>query len=137
MCEYSECRNFFSFFDLAVPSQATVSSSDLVNCTIAPNTISLQCVWSTASYYVAWYKDGVLISSEDLASSTTMMSPSVGTVISSFSDRMSVLTIMNSTFNDNGNYTCAVSCGARNVEFDNINSTLLDTINVLVFGECH
>ena len=64
------------------------------------------------------------------------MSPAIGAVSSSFDDRMSVLTIMNSNFNDSGNYTCAVSCGARNVEFDNINSTLLDTIQVLVFGEC-
>ena len=97
----------------------------------------MQCVWPTASYYVAWYKDGVLISSEDLGSNTTLMSPTIGAVSSSFDDRMSVLTIMNSNFNDSGNYTCAVSCGARNVEFDNISSTLLDTIQVLVFGECH
>ena len=129
--------SFSSFFDLTVPPQPVVNSSDLVNCTIAPDTITLQCFWSTASYYVAWYKDGVLISNEDLANNTTLMSPSVGTVSSSFDDRMSVLTIMNSSFNDSGNYTCAVSCGARGVEFDNITSTLLDTIQVLVFGECH
>ena len=129
--------SFSSFFDLTVPPQPVVNSSDLVNCTIAPNTITLQCFWSNTSNYVAWYKDGVLISSEDLASNTTLMSPSVGAVSSSFDDGISVLTIMNSNFNDSGNYTCVVSCGARNVEFDNITPTLLDTIQVLVFGECY
>ena len=129
--------SFFSLFNLTVPPQPVVSSSDLVNCTIAPNNITLQCVWSNTSYYVAWYKDGVLISSEDLGSNTTLMSPSIGAVSSSFDDGMSVLTIINSNFNDSGNYTCAVSCGARDVEFDSINSSLLDTIQVLVFGECH
>ena len=129
--------SFPSFSDRTVPPQPVVSSSDLVNCTIAPNTITLQCDWSNTSYYVAWYKDGVLISSEDLGSNTTLMPPSIGAVSSSFGERMSVLTIMNSSFNDSGNYTCAVSCGARDVEFDNITSTLLDTIQVLVFGECH
>ena len=129
--------SFSSFFDLTVPPQPVVNSSDVVNCTIAPDTITLQCFWSNTSNYVAWYKDGVLISEEDLASNTTLMSPSVSAVSSSFDDRMSVLTIMNSNFNDSGNYTCAVSCGARGVQFENINSTLLDTIQVLVFGECH
>ena len=129
--------SFSSFFDLTVPPQPVVNSSDLVNCTIAPDTITLQCFWSDTSNYVAWYKDGVLISEEDLASNNTLMSPSVGAVSSSFDDGMSVLTIMNSNFNDSGNYTCVVSCGARGVEFDIISPTLLDTIQVLVFGECH
>ena len=127
--------SFSSFFDLTVPPQPVVNSSDLVNCTIAPNTITLQCFWSDTSNYVAWYKDGVLISSEDLASNTTLMSPSVGAVSSSFDDRMSVLTIMNSSFNDSGNYICAVSCGARNVSFDDIPPEVTDSIVVSVYGE--
>ena len=117
------------------PTSLTLSGGPLEAAT--GTSVVLNCTWDPPVYYVAWYKDGVLISSEDLGSNTTLMSPSIGAVSSSFGDRMSILTIMNSSFNDSGNYTCAVSCGARDVEFDSINSSLLDTIQVLVFGECH
>ena len=116
------------------PTSLTVSEGPQE--VVTGTSVVLDCTWDPPVYYVAWYKDGVLISSEDLASGTTLMSPSVGVVSSSFDDRMSILTIMNSNFNDSGNYTCAVSCGARNVEFSMINSNLASSIIVAVFGEC-
>ena len=90
-----------------------------------------------SSNCVAWFKDGELISSEDLSNGTTLMSPSRGTVSSSYMRQSSNLTIVNSTITDSGNYTCVLSCVERNTQYDAINSSSRDTIEVLVFGECH
>ena len=128
----------FSSTLFAVPPQPVVSSSDPVNCTIAPSSIALECSWSTPSYYVGWYKDGSLIYSEDLSVPSVLTPASEGLfVISDYNDRSSNLTILSSSVADSGNYTCVVSCGARGVDFSNINSTLMDTVKVLVFGECY
>ena len=86
-------------------------------------------------YYVAWYKDGMLIYSEDLASSTTLMSPSIGTVSSNFVDSQSILTIESVTIGDSGNYTCAVSCAAKRIEFDMIDDGLKSTSSVVIYGK--
>ena len=86
-------------------------------------------------YYVAWYKDGVLISSEDLASGTTLMSPFGVSVTSSYEDSQSILTIESASISDTGNYTCAVSCGAKNVAFNMIVDDLKSTSLVTVYGE--
>ena len=115
-----------------------VSFSDRVNCTIAPNSIALECSWSTPSYYVGWYKDGILIYSEDLSVPRVPTPASAGLfVVSDYNDQSSNLTILNSSVTDSGNYTCVVSCGARDVDFSNINSTLMGTVEVLMFGECY
>ena len=90
-----------------------------------------------SSNCVAWFKDGELISSEDLSNGTTLMSPSRGTVSSSYMRQSSNLTIVNSTITDSGNYSCVLSCVERNTQYDAINSSSRDTIEVLVFGECH
>ena len=82
-------------------------------------------------YYVAWYKDGVLVSSEDLASGTTLMSPSFVSVASSYENRWSILTIKSVSITDTGNYTCAVSCGAKDVAFNMIADDLLRTVPIL------
>ena len=122
----------------AVPPQPVVSSSDPDNCTIAPSSVALKCSWSTPSYYVGWYKDGILIYSEDLSVPSVLTPASAGLfVVSDYSNRSSNLTIMSSNISDSGNYTCVVSCGARGVNFSNISSTLMDTVQVLVFGECY
>ena len=116
----------------------SVTSEDNETCVSSPANVTLQCSWSGPSYYVAWYKDGGLIYSEDLSVPNVLMEASDGFVVDSdYSSRTSTLTILSSSIDDSGNYTCAVSCGARNVSFDDITSTLLDTIQVLVFGECH
>ena len=86
-------------------------------------------------YYVAWYKDGVLFSSEDLASGTTLISPSGVSVASSYEDSQSILTIENISITDTGNYTCAVSCGAKNVALNMIADNLKSTSLVTVYGE--
>ena len=85
-------------------------------------------------YYVAWYKDGVLISSEDLASGTNLMPPSGVSVASNYEDRQSILTIESASITDTGNYTCAVSCGAKDVVFNMIADDLKSTSVVTDYG---
>ena len=97
---------------------------------------TLLCMWNTSVYYVAWYKNGTLIYEEDLAAPSTLMGPSQGfTVVSDFTLMTSTLTIDNATLDDSGNYTCAVTCGARGVEFGMIAGNLQDTTEVFVYGE--
>ena len=97
--------------------------------------VHVNCTWDTSTYFVAWYKDGVLISSEDLASGTTLMSPSGVNVTSSYEDNQSLLTIESASITDTGNYTCAVSCGAKDVVFNMIADDLKSTTLVTVYGE--
>ena len=87
-------------------------------------------------YYVAWYKNGTLLYEEDLAAHSILMRLPQGiTVDSDFTLMMSNLTIDGAAFDDSGNYTCAVTCGAKGVEFDLIARNLLDTTEVSVYGK--
>ena len=86
-------------------------------------------------YFVAWYKDGVLISDEDLPIATTLVFPTGVHVASSYANRLSILTIVNASITDTGNYTCAVSCGAKNVTFNMIPDDLKSTRLVADYGE--
>ena len=100
----------------------------------AGSDISLQCSWDTSVYYVAWYKDGVLIYDKDLAASSVLMGPPQGISVD-FTMMMSILTIDNASLDDSGNYACAVTCGAKGVEFGMIVRYLQDTVEVFVYGE--
>ena len=113
-----------------------VTSDENETCISSPANVTLQCSWSSPSYYVAWYKDGGLIYSEDLSVPNVLMQASDGFVVeSSYSSRTSSLIILSSSIDDSGNYTCAVSCGARNVSFDEIAPELVDSILISVYSE--
>ena len=113
-----------------------VTSEDNETCVSSPANVTLQCSWSGPSYYVAWYKDGGLIYSEDLSVPNVLMEASDGFVVeSSYSGRTSTLTILSSSIDDSGNYTCAVGCRARDVSFDDISPEVTDYIVVSVYGE--
>ena len=87
-------------------------------------------------YYVAWYKNGELVYAKDLAASSVLMGPPQGiSVDSDFTMMMSTLTIESAALDDSGNYTCAVTCGAKGVEFGMIEGDLQDTAVVFVYGE--
>ena len=87
-------------------------------------------------YYVAWYKNGVLIYEEDLAASFVLMGPPQGiSVDSNYTTMMSTLIIVSAALDDSGSYTCAVTCGAKGVEFGMIAGNLTDTVEVFVYGE--
>ena len=98
--------------------------------------MTLQCSWNSSSYYVGWYKDGSLIYSEDLSVPSVLTPASAGLfVVSGYNDRSSNLTILSSSVADSGNYTCVVSCGARDVNFVDIPSDLSSSISVSVYGK--
>ena len=98
--------------------------------------IPLQCSWDISVYYVAWYKNGMLIYEEDLAASFVLMGPPQGiSVDSNYTTMMSTLTIASAARNDSGSYTCAVTCRAKGVELDMIAGYLQDMTEVFVHGE--
>ena len=87
-------------------------------------------------YSVSWYKNGVLIYEEDLAAFSVLMGPPQGiSVVSSYTTMMSTLTIVSATLDDSGNYTCAVTCVTKGVDFGLIAGNLTDTAEVFVYGE--
>ena len=102
----------------------------------AGSSISLRCLWNTSVYYLAWYNNGALVYEEDLAVPSVLMGPPQGiSVNSNFTMMGSILTIDNATLDDSGNYTCAVTCGARGVEFGMIAGNLQETSMVRIFGK--
>ena len=78
----------------------------------------------------------MLIYEEDLAASSVLMGPPQGiSVVSGYMTMMSTLTIASAALEDSGSYTCAVTCGAKGVEFGMIAEKLQDTAEVFVYGE--
>ena len=78
----------------------------------------------------------MLISAEDLTVPSVLTRPPQGiSVDSSFTMMMSTLTIESAALDDSGRYTCAVTCGAKGVEFGTIAGNLQDTVEVFVYGE--
>ena len=66
------------------------------------------------------------------------MAPPQGiTVVSSYTMMISTLTIEMAVFSDSGSYTCAVSCGAKGVEFGMIPMNLQGTSDVCVYGKSY
>ncbi len=119
-----------------VPPSVTVSPVESTSDYPTGSDISLQCSWDTLVYYVAWYKNGVLIYEEDLSASSVLMGPPQGiSVDSDFTKMMSSLTIDRATLDDSDNYTCAVTCGAKGEEFGMIAGKLQDTTEVFIYGE--
>ena len=117
-------------------STVTVSNVEFTANYPAGTNVSLQCSWNSSVYYVAWYKNGVLIYEKDLAASSVLMGPPQRISIdSNFTMMMSNLTIESAALDDSGNYTCAVTCGANGVEFDMISGNLQGTTEVFVYGE--
>ena len=124
---------FNSYAAIITPN---VTSEDNKTCVSSQANVTLQCSWSSPSYYVAWYKDGGLIYSEDLSVPNVLMQASDDFIVNSnYIVHASTLTILSSSIDDSGNYTCAVSCGARNVSFDDMPPEITDYIMVYVYGE--
>ena len=125
-----------SGFPVAPNVTLNVTSEDSEICVSSPANVILQCSWSSPSYYVAWYKDSSLFYTEDLSKQGVLMQASNGFVVeTSYSSRTSTLTILNSSIDDSGCYTCAVSCGAQGDSFDEIPHTLTDYIVLSIYGE--
>ena len=91
---------------------------------------------SASVYYVAWYKNCTLLYEEDLAARSILMRLPQGiTVDSDFKLMTSNVNIDGAAFDDSGNYTCAVTCGAKGVELGMIAGNLQDTTEVFVYGK--
>ena len=114
----------------------SVGVSSMMSDYPAGTNISLQCSWNTSVYFVAWYKNGEVIYREHLAAPSVLMpSPQGITIVSDFAMMMSALSIGSAALDDSGNYTCAVTCAAKGVEFGLIAGNLQDTTEVFVYGK--
>ena len=121
---------------LSAPPTVTVSPVESMSDYSTGSDISLRCSWDTSVNYLAWYKNGMLIYEEDLAVSSVLMGPPQGISVGSDYNKMtSTLTITSAVLDDSGNYTCAVTCGAKGVEFGMIAGYLQDTTEVFVSGK--
>ena len=130
---YVMCSTVLSSPVLPTVTVSTVKSSSYYP---AGSNISLQCSWNTSVYYVAWYKNSTLLYEEDLTIPSILMRlPQWITVDSDFTWMMSNLTIDGAAYNDSGNYTCAVTCWAKEVEFGMIVGNLQDATEVSVYGK--
>ena len=120
----------------APPTTVTVSLLASTSHYSAGSAISLLCSWDTSVYYVSWYKNGMLIYEEDLATSSVLTGPPQRiSVVSGYTAMMSTLTIVSAALGDSCRYTCAVTCGAKGVELGVIAGNLTDTAEVFVYGE--
>ena len=131
----SDCNGLL-FPCLSAPPTVTVSPVESMSDYSTGSDISLRCSWDTSVNYLAWYKNGMLIYEEDLAVSSVLMGPPQGISVGSDYNKMtSTLTITSAVLDDSGSYTCAVTCGAKGVEFGMIAGNLTDTAEVFVYGE--
>ena len=122
--------------DCILVDSVTVSidtpSNDPVERTVGTS-VTLNCTWNSTAYYVDWYKDGSLVYAMDLASSEVLNNTLNATAY--YEGRYSELTIPSSSLTDSGNYTCVVSCGARDMAFDDIPEALRDSKEVCFYGK--
>ena len=118
------------------PATPTLTASPTSLSAASGDNIPLLCSWDTSVYYVAWYKGSALLYQEDLATPSVLMVPPQGiTIHSDFAMMMSALTIDNAAMVNSGSYTCAVTCGAKRVEFGMIPGNLQDTVEVFVHSK--
>ena len=104
------------------------------------NDITLSCDWNESAFYLAWFKNRLPIYAIDLISKKVELNstPFMFDLPASGIRRLN-MSIQNGFLNDSGNYTCAVSCKAReavNGEMDRtaILETYGDTREILFLG---
>ena len=134
-----------------------LASSDSVNVSLSPmedpvtylfraasanNTIMLSCSWDAEAYYVAWLRNGALFYAEDRARGLEPeeygSSSGTTSVTTNFVAQSSALLVTDAFITDSANYTCAVTCRARQVvrgEVLEVSEEFSATREVLVLGE--
>ena len=122
--------------DCILVDSVTVSigspSDDPVERTVGTS-VTLNCTWNSTAYYVDWYKDDSLVYAMDLTSNEVLNNSLNAT--SSYEGRYSELTFSDSSLADSGNYTCVVSCEARDMAFGDIPGALKDSKEVLFYSK--
>ena len=98
----------------------------------ATDNITLTCSWNSTVFYLVWFKDGAPLYSRDLVSGDTLDSTSTSVSVE-VEGRSSTLTF--SQVSDSGNYTCAVTCRAKDSDEEDIPVQFRATKEVLIFGE--
>ena len=109
--------------------------------TSANNTILLNCSWDADTYYVAWLKDDISFYGEDRVRGVERQEygtfSGTASIAADFSLRWSTLQVTDAFITDSANYTCAVTCGARQVvrgEVQQLSEEFSATREVLVLG---
>ena len=110
----------------------------------ANNTIMLNCSWDAVIYYLAWLRNGVSFYEEDLVRGVerrengSFSGNASVTVTADFAARQSTLQVAYTFITDSANYTCAVTCRARQVvrgEVQQVSEEFSATREVLVLGK--
>ena len=98
----------------------------------ATDNVILTCSWNTTVFYLVWFKDGTLLYSRDLVSGVTVDNTGVSVEVE-VGGQNSTLTF--SQVNDSGDYTCAVTCRAKDTAEGDIPMQYKATTEVLIYGE--
>ena len=136
-------------FVLASSDSANVSLSPtedpvtyLFRAASANNTIMLSCSWDAEVYYVGWLRNGAPFYGEDRVRGVQLEEygsfSSTASVTTNFAARSSTLQVTDAFITDSANYTCAVTCRARQVvrgEMLEVSEEFSATREVLVLGE--
>ena len=93
--------------------------------------ITLTCSWTSTVFYLVWFKDGAPLYRRDLVSGDTVdnTSASVSVEVEGLNS-----TLTFSQVSDSGNYTCAVTCSAKDSEEEDIPVQFRTTKEVLIYG---
>ena len=98
----------------------------------ATDNVTLTCSWNSTVFYLLWFKNGALVYSRDLVSGDTVDSSSTSVSVE-VEGLSSTLTF--SQVSDGGNYTCAVTCRAKDIAEEDIPIQFRATKDVLIYGE--
>ena len=97
----------------------------------ATDSVTLTCSWDTTVFYLVWFKDGTLLYSKDLVSGVTVDNTGASVEVE-VGGQNSTLTF--SQVNDSGNYTCALTCRAKDSAEGDIPMQYKATKEVLIYG---
>ena len=97
----------------------------------ATDNVTLTCSWNSTVFYLVWFKDGTPLYSRDLVSGVTEDSTGSSVAVE-VGELNSTLTF--SRVSDSGNYTCAVTCRAKDRAEKDIPVQFKATKEVLIYG---